>query len=405
MSIFTSNIFKKIITISLPLFGILIQSSSLFAQIPASNMKWYPGHYIMNNIKDQQSKEQLLQDFKNIPSLRGIQLTYMWSSLESSKGVYDFSKIQADLNLASKYGKKLSIMIGYKYRVSATQSSLPQYVLNLPKVTVNTLTSVPPYFTQGKPGDGKYNVGHHANFGHPGTLAAFEKLLTALAKKFDGNPNFAFIQFIETSIGADPGPAQTENFLNGVMKMNVKAKEAFATTPIIQSLNFPRNKLSQFISNLTNHKMGFGGPDTFTGSFDFNEGLAFNSPTNPGIYHYNEANYDDLTDRNKLPIGMQAHTGSMLFLTRTHELEYQKGLRGVDFKTATEGVNAVYNFAINRLHSNYLIWQVFGPADENRIALKAKLIAIQSQNPSKSGGLPNKCPSIFDSCATLTTTP
>lgn len=95
------------------LLGMLFQPLFLSAAVSAVNMKWFPGHYIMNNL-DVPETENLLIDFKSVVSMRGIQRSYYWSNLEPSKGVYDFSEIEADLAQVSKYGKKLSIMIGYK---------------------------------------------------------------------------------------------------------------------------------------------------------------------------------------------------------------------------------------------------------------------------------------------------
>lgn len=369
-------------------------------QISASNMKWNPGHYIMNDLS-RSTLEKIIIDFKNITAVRGILRTYYWSQIETSKGVYNYSEIEADLALARKYKKKLALMIGYKYQASKTQSSLPQYILKLEKAPVNGLL-VPAFYVQGKAGDGQYNSGHHANFGHPKTLENFALLLNKLATRYDANPDIAYIQFIETSSGATLTAAQDANFLNGIMNMEKAARAAFDKTPLFQSLNFPRQKHPSFMNHLTNLKMGFGGPDTFTGSFDAGpeNGLAYrvkpkyaNSPYYPGIYLYHEPNYIAASNKNKLPISMQAHTGSMVYKTRDDELAKRKSFN------PTQGVNAVYNFARNTLRVNYLTWQIFGEQDANRVALKQKLQAEQLANPNGLGGVIKTCPTIYTSCA------
>ncbi len=45
------------------------------------------------------------------PCIRGVQIIYSWRQLEPQKGVYDFSKIEEDLNDLSRIDKKLFIQI------------------------------------------------------------------------------------------------------------------------------------------------------------------------------------------------------------------------------------------------------------------------------------------------------
>lgn len=376
----------------------IFHSSRGLAQVASSNMKWEPGHYILNALSRTET-EKLLIDFKDIKSMKGLQRNYYWSKLETSKGLYDFKEIDDDLALVKKYGKKLSIIIGYKYQVSSTVSSLPKYILDLPKESVGSLL-VPSYFVLGKLGDGPYNNGHHANFGHPGTLAGFSNLLKALAQKYDNDPDFVLIQFIETSLGADPGAAQVNNFMNGMMKMETAAKAAFAVTPIIQNLNYPREYLASFINNLTNNKMGFGGPDVFTGAFDDpDDGLTYDGK-NQGIYHYNEDNFYISTGNNILPVSMQVHHENLLY--ETIDLRATKTARTV---SAAQTVTDILNFAVNKLHSNYLVWQVFNSNDPYRSALKQKLLNEQSKSITGLGGLISACPGAFTSCGGTSSTP
>ncbi|MHB1949150.1 MAG: hypothetical protein ACYCQI_13670, partial [Gammaproteobacteria bacterium] len=53
-------------------------------------------------------------EYKNIldnPYVSGVQIIYSWKQLEPKKGVYDFSKIQDDLNFLNKIHKKLFIQL------------------------------------------------------------------------------------------------------------------------------------------------------------------------------------------------------------------------------------------------------------------------------------------------------
>lgn len=330
--------------------------------VAPGTMKWEPGHYIMSNLKPQQAAE-LLQDFSDVPSMRGLQREYFWSALEPSPGNYDFKDIDQDLAMVKKYGKKLSIFVKYKYHAAGGQSSLPQYVLDFPPAQVGGL-SVKPYYVQGKEGGGEYNHGHHANFGHPKTLDAFSKLLQALAKRYDGDPGVAFLQFSETAVGAPVSPQEQDNFIDGIMAMDQAARAAFSSTPLIQSVNFPRNRLGDLIGNLTRLKMGFGGPDVFSGSFDSpNNALGFRGANGkPGVYHYNMKN------NGVLPIAMQVHSENLKFDTR--ELQLSKVERNLP---ARDSVKKVSEFATSTLKANIVVWQVFGKGEKYRQALEEAL--------------------------------
>ncbi len=389
MKNFTST--KRISLLAI-IAGLALQPVPSFAQTTGgtgttvvTGIKWHPGHYILNNLDETQTNE-LLTKFSDIPTFRGLQRIYYWSDIETSKGVYNFSAIDKDLATVKKYGRKLSIIIHYKYKASPTKSSLPQYVLNLQPAKVGNLL-VPAYFVQGKEGDGIYNVGDNANFGHPGTLNAFDNLLKELAKKYDKDSSVAFLQFVETALGANTTPELHKNFIDGTMIMNQKARAAFVSTPLIQSVNFPRARLNDMINNLANNQMGFGGPDTFWGSFsDPKNALAFVSSTVPGVYHYNLKNYDSTKNVNKLPIGMQVHNENMVYTTR--ELQLQEIKNNL---TAPESVQKVYEFAHKTLHSNFLVWQVFGKADPYRIALENKL-----RTTTLNFNLLKSCPTVYN---------
>jgi len=353
-------------------------------------MKWNPGHYILSTL-DSSGLEKLIIEFKDLPSMLGVQRQYYWSQLEPSKGVYDYTLIENDLALAKKYGKKLSIVIKYKYQISATESSLPQYIINLPNALVDGI-SVPSYYIQGKVGDGLFNEGQNANFGHPGTLAGFNNLLKALGSKYDSNPDITHLQFIETAIGASPDASEVKIFLDGVEKMETAAKAAFPTTPLFQSLNYPRNRLPGFINNLTVNKMGFGGPDVYIGSFEeINNGLTYLGTYN-GIYRYNESNFNDTSKNNFLPIAMQVHHENFIYETNNLRLSDIKST-----KTPDEMVTSIFDFSVNRLHANYIMWQIYN-VDPYKTSLKNKLLAESILNPLKMGGVLEACPSNFSSC-------
>lgn len=369
------------------------QAACPLTPVDRGYVKWNPGHYIMIDGQNIGTKmNNFLADYGSVPGVKGIQTTYFWSELETSPGVYNFKPIDDDIAKLATKGKKLAIMIGYKYQISDTKSSLPTYVLNLPNAMVGGI-SVPSYFEQGKPGDGIYNHGQHANFGHPGTRAKFNKLLSALSEKYDGHPGFASITFLETATGADIGvgkryaPELSEIFLDGVIAMEKHAGCAFKHTPIIQNLNFPRNKLPEFTENLNEYGLGLGGPDVFVDSMKYvDNGLGFfgfksTITEYPGVYHY----YPRMSGI--VPIGQQVHNENLHYLTREDMLPPP----GVEHNlTPAQAVDRVYDFSVQQLKPNYMFWQVFGTdatALENRLKSSAGL-PLRIECPSVYG---NKC--------------
>lgn len=376
------------------LVSIVLSFQNLMAQIvTAENMKWDPGHFILNHTTN---LDVLINDFKYIPAVKGVVRTYDWSQLEPSKGSYNFSAIDADLKLLSSNGKKIGIMIGYKYKDGIyAPSNLPGYILSLPKQLVGGITVSP--FYKLDPNKNKFNIGDHANFAHPGTLEAFSNLLKELAKHYDSNPNFALIQFIESSSGVSISGAHEENFLQGGMLMEKMARQAFAKTPLFKNLNFPRNMLQEFVANLKTNKMGFGGPDIFTGAFDKpDDGLTRVDVKDVGVYNYYKYNHNSISGTNLLPISMMAHTENFMYDTfADRAADIKNGLTGA------QSVNAILKFAVERLHPNYLIWQLY-PSDKVYYpAFKNIMASEASKNPNSLLGLIKSCPTNYTSCAGL----
>jgi len=376
------------------LIAMVFNFKLLMAQaVTADNMKWDPGHFILN---DSINLDTLLTDFKSIPAVKGVVRSYKWTELETSKGNYNFSAIDADLKLLTNNGKKLGIMIGYKYKDGlSAPSNLPSYVLNLTNQLVDGI-SVSPFYKL-DPLKNKFNIGDHANFGHPGTLEAFSNLLKELAKHYDSNPNFALIQFIESSSGVNVDDAHEANFLQGGMLMEKNARAVFIKTPLFKNINFPRNRLQEFIVNLTVNKMGFGGPDIFTGAFDDPEdGLTRVDLKDVGAYNYYKYNHNLLAGTNSLPISMMAHTQNFMYDTfADRAADIKNGLTGA------QSVNAILKFAIEKLHPNYLIWQLY-PSDKIYYPAFKNLMANEAtKDPTSLLGLIKSCPTNYTSCAGL----
>lgn len=369
------------------LFRVILSLGSLCAIVPSNaaptkNVKWNPGHYILIQADNYfpGTLDRYLTDLGSGPQFKGFQIEYDWKQLEDVKGVYKLDAIKRDLKYLKDRNKKLSIIVKYKY------TTLPSYIYNIPKVTVGTVTNVPAYFVQKVV---RGNSGHIANFGHPDTLNAFKSLMNKMALEFDNDPGVAYLQFTETSSSADtllyPNYAKLDPIYHtGIMKMNVHVGNVFLHTPAIQSLNQPRGLLQQYITNIKNSYMGYGGPDTFFAAFNtMKDPLTMLSiPDNPGIYVYNTKN------NGVLPIGMQVHNKNLMYSSILNlEANKPHGL------SATDSINELSLFLNGKLKSNFTSWQIF-PGDSYYGPFKARI---------KNNSLPvlTACPTNFLSCSYL----
>jgi hypothetical protein len=149
----------------------------LSADAYTTSRKFHPGHYSV--ILPAHNGSQRYMDDAVRPGMRGIMKKYSWRQLEPTKGNYNFSMIQSDLNWAQAYGMQVIIMIEDKTFTSSRPN--PAY---LDSVTPRNRTGG---FTMAR--------------WHPTVVARYKALTTALGKRFDGHPNFEGIAQQESSLG------------------------------------------------------------------------------------------------------------------------------------------------------------------------------------------------------------
>ncbi len=342
------------------------------------SVKWNPGHYIMAFVTTPTAT--ILDMYGDVPAVKGIQREYFWSDLEPTRGNYVWDQIDADIAKLAAVNKKLAIIIKYKYEVSSTQSSLPDYVLAFDNITVGAV-SVPPYFEQGQPNDGTDNHGQYANFAHPRTRYRFKELLSALSARYDNNPTVASLSFLETSSGSTTTDdlAQDNLFLEGTRNVERYAACVLMHTPVFQNINFPRRALPAFAENFQTYGVGLGGPDVFWAALNYpDRGLGYNQPGQfKGIYHY----YPLLAGT--VPIGQQVHQANFKYSTRESMLPPPGSPHNL---SPSVSLDKVYDFANVKLQPNYMFWQVLG--DGYGMALRARLNANNMP-------VHTACPSVY----------
>jgi hypothetical protein len=119
-----------------PPSNLCIQSSgqTSCASSVAQVKKWNPGHYLRANalgfVAQDYARKAVYEMTRNDPNLKGGLLAIPWGTIETSKGVYDFSQIDKDLAILKSMGKKLIIEVWWqKYGGSVPDDRhFPRYI-------------------------------------------------------------------------------------------------------------------------------------------------------------------------------------------------------------------------------------------------------------------------------------
>lgn len=198
------------------------------------------------------------------PCIRGVQIIYSWRQLEPQKGVYDFSKIEEDLNDLSRIDKKLFIQIQDR-SFSPDVFPVPDYI-RLEKAYHGGMVQQYDFPGEGKP----ITAGWVARNWDPAVRKRFQLLLKKLASKFDGK--IYGINLPETAIDLDPDNLPkdftSDKYFYSILDNIGYLKKVFQKTKVIQYVNFfpdewnnDHHYMSRLFSFARSHHIGLGGPD------------------------------------------------------------------------------------------------------------------------------------------------
>ncbi|WP_298232850.1 hypothetical protein [uncultured Azohydromonas sp.] len=332
-----------------------------------TRVKWNPGHYIASGKRDPQTVAKILAEIKPIPQVKGLLLRYNWSQLETSKGVYDFSKIDRDLAAVSAQGKRLFVMVGTKVFTAGGRA-------------------VPNYLRTAEYEGGAYKIrigaretlGSNDRYGENAALhnAKVRNRLIALTKalgtRYNRHNAFEGVIFNETAMGQMLVPltdVQRTAYFDNLAQVDAATKRAFPNTVVMQFINFPRPYMQGLITRMVNNKVAVGGPDILLEDRDLN------------TYIY--PLYD--LAKGKVAVGPSVQPEN--YLTTT-----QNGVHN------PPSISALYNFGRTRLNANYLFWtrsQAGTPTPWPRVKEFFKSSAFPKD---ASGGLTSTCPKAYTAC-------
>jgi hypothetical protein len=163
--------------------------TSFFAASAAGqSIKWHPGHYVMFGAGD--SRAQVLNNIAEIgdePSIKGVQVRIRWYDLETAKGVYDFSDIDAYLA---------------KLRAQPTRKQLVVRVIDRAFNTDSPTGIVPGYLRTTTYNGGliRSKTGYVARLWEPAVMDRLIALHQAIGRRYDDDVRFEGLATEETTL-------------------------------------------------------------------------------------------------------------------------------------------------------------------------------------------------------------
>jgi hypothetical protein len=250
-----------------------VATTALLAASPARTAE--PANFLFLDADDMSDHRAMLAR----PDIAGGQIIYPWRLLEPRKDHYDFSKLERDLTLARGLHKKLWVTIGDR-TFSLRWKGLPDSLSNDPKYQGGTVFQYD--YPGTRPGTNKTPNGMVAMQWNPAVRARYQKLLRALAARFDGA--IYGIDLGETAMSADLPEGEKgftcDGYFDAEMENITMAREAFHKTAVAMFANFwpcewndNRHYMSRAFAYAATHDVGMGGPDIYP----FNRAQMMNS--------------------------------------------------------------------------------------------------------------------------------
>ncbi|KFF21971.1 hypothetical protein [Chryseobacterium sp. JM1] len=219
-----------------------------------------PQNYIYTSSGDLKNIEKMITR----KDIGGVQIVYNWRALETAKDVYDFSRIENDLNYLSGLNRKLFIQLQDRF-FEPEARYVPDYILKEKEYNGGL---VPQY---DNPGENKpVGNGWVTQQWNPAVQQRYQKLIGELAKKFDGK--IQGINLPETSIDIDMKKDKTgfscDRYFQAELDNLKYARNAFKTSYVLQYVNFfpcewenDHQYMSRLFEFAYKNNIALGGPD------------------------------------------------------------------------------------------------------------------------------------------------
>jgi hypothetical protein len=304
----------------------LFGAAALLAAAAGPDGKYNPGHYVALEVDGDLAAFPHLDE----PAIRGFNIRYMWATLEPVKDRYDFSVIRRDLEIAAKHRKHFVVFLTDKTFSEKAANPIPEYMR--PYALVNLTGGV------------------NVKKWDPYVVEREIALTRALAKEFDGHPNFEGIAWQESAPSVTRADLAAngytaELFRDALIRLLKGSSDAFARSWVFWYQNFlPGNNgyLRDIAQAVAGHRVVLCGPDIL--------------PHRTALLE-NYKLYDEF--RGKLKLASSAQADSY----RHHKDDTQNGNKRV-FHSGQKPIHPdgyvpmqqIFEFGSGRMHLNYIFW-------------------------------------------------
>jgi len=206
------------------------------------------------------------EDLLRRTDIDGVQVVYTWRQLEPQKDRYDFSLIERDLARVTALQRGLFIQIQDRFFTKDARY-VPDYLLADPVYGGGMVTQVD------NPGEGVPKAqGWVTQQWNPNVRQRYQRLLSALAKAFDGRVEG--INLPETAIDIDTVREHDrtgftcDKYFQAELENMLFARKAFARSAVVQYVNFwpcewdnDHRYMQRLFEAALKQGVGLGGPD------------------------------------------------------------------------------------------------------------------------------------------------
>jgi hypothetical protein len=244
---------KRVVCFSLGAIAVLTVTCA------SAQTKWHPGHYMRVDLErvDRTVSEEVLNSIANEPAVLGVTVGYNWAVLEgATPDSYDFHRIDHQLEVLSKHGKRLMVdVVDHAFG---------------PAWRKFDSTVLPAYLDAPEYGGGwaREAKGGCAKIWLPSVMDRYIALFVAMAKRYDDNPWFEMAGTGETARALDPRPADYSEagYVTQWSRWAEATRAAWPNTNLWLGANFmarggkPEN-LEAIIAACYQQRIAVGGPD------------------------------------------------------------------------------------------------------------------------------------------------
>jgi len=252
----------------------------------------------------------------NNPNVTGASTAYYWSDLETTKGDYDFSKIDNDIRLMKSMNKKLVIMIRDK-SFRANINPVPGYL--------NGYT----YHS----GNGR-NRGTMVKRWIPEVSSSFRNLLRALGERYKIDSTLVAVKTSETALAVNSNSPEAEDYIRSMANEIVALGSYFPNQQTYFYMNWMPGgtpTMMGLAEVAEKYNVGLGGPDVH--------------PDVMKMHSYRAIN----TYKNKIPVMMDVQWSNYKHTKIDGDTE------------------ELYEFATGYLGAKIICWQPRNPFIQNMI--------------------------------------